>query len=178
MDSLFAPWRMDWVQRESSTGDDECTFCELPARDDDRKSYIVCRTDHVYVLLNNRPYNPGHAMIIPFEHTRAFHRLDDEVLFDAMQTAQHVIEALNESLAPSGYNIGFNLGSAGGASIIDHLHMHVIPRWESDTSFMPLTANTAVVEEAIDETYDRLRDTLLENETVSSEGEGDAVSIG
>lgn len=177
MDSLFAPWRMQWVTRErAEDSETTCIFCDLSEQDADRENLIVARSDHVYTLLNNMPYNPGHVMIIPYHHTDEYHCLSEEILFDCMKTAQCVIAALKRSLSPAGFNIGFNIGSAGGASITDHLHMHVIPRWESDTSFMPLTANTAIIEEAIDETYERLREGLRESE-FSVEGENESVYI-
>ena len=178
METLFAPWRMQWVNRDrpedgSASG---CTFCSLPGGDD-RTNNIVAKSDHCYVLLNNMPYNPGHSMIIPFDHKQSLLTLTDEVLLDYMKTTQIVLEALQEALTPSGYNIGCNIGTAGGASIPDHLHTHVIPRWESDTSFMPLTANTTIVEEALDETYDRLRDTLLENDVTEPLSNSEAIRI-
>lgn len=178
MDSLFAPWRMEWVTRDRpDDGDSTCTFCSLADGDDDRSNNIVARSEDAFVLLNNMPYNPGHAMVLPYAHTGEFHALDDRTLVDCVKTTRLVTAALDESLSPSGFNIGLNIGDAGGASITDHLHVHVIPRWESDTSFMPLTANTAVVEEAVDETYDRLRDALLRHERVEAGDGTESVDI-
>lgn len=178
MDPLYAPWRMQWVDRERPDDDgDSCTFCDLPARGNDRENRIVARSDAAYVLLNNLPYNPGHVMVIPYDHVADYQHLDEEVLFDCMRTSQRVMRAIDRSLSPDGFNVGLNLGEAGGASIDDHLHMHVVPRWNSDTSFMPLVANTAIVEEAVDETYERLREALLEDEAAESDGEGRAISL-
>ena len=179
MDSLFAPWRMQWVTRERPAGgdDSDCTFCLLPDHGEDRENNIVARSEHTFVLLNNMPYNPGHAMILPYEHVGEFQTLDGGVLVDYMRTAQLVIGAIETALEPGGFNVGFNIGAAGGASITDHLHMHVIPRWESDTSFMPLTADTAVVEEAVDETFVRLRDALLDSGRTRAVEESEAVEI-
>lgn len=179
MDSLFAPWRMEWVDRDRSEDDAdvECLFCHLPERGNDADNLVVARSDHCYVVLNNMPYNPGHVMTVPFDHEGEFHRLEETVLVDCMRTTQRVMAALEESLAPEGFNVGINLNAAGGASITDHMHVHVIPRWESDTSFMPLTANTAIVEEAVRETYDRVREALL-LEDHATRGEGtDAVVL-
>ena len=179
MDSIFAPWRMQWVQRDHTEDNDDvkCTFCELPEKGDDRENRIIARSDHVYVLLNNMPYNPGHSMVIPYNHANKYQHLNESILMDCMKTAQQIIAALDRSLSPSGFNIGLKLGSAGGASIPDHLHTHIIPRWKSDTSFMPLTANTAVVEEAVDETYTRLREALAENEMISAKSESEAIYL-
>lgn len=177
MDSIFAPWRIEWVQRDRSDEDDGCTFCNLSEGTNDRENLVVARSDHVYVLINNMPYNPGHTMVIPYDHVSEFHHLEESVLFDCMRTAQDVMTALDQSLSPGGFNVGLNIGDAGGASIVDHLHLHIIPRWGSDTSFMPLTGNTAVVEEAVDETYTRLREAMLDGEIPSSEGNTEAVSL-
>lgn len=180
MDSLFAPWRMQWVTRErpASDGDSGCVFCDLPAGDEDRENNIVARSRHTYVLLNNRPYNPGHVMVLPYEHTGEFYTLDEEPLLDYVKTVQLVMSVVDRTLSPGGFNVGFNIGAAGGASVTEHLHMHVIPRWQSDTSFMPITANTAVVEEAVDETYERLHAGLLERSETTAHDEGSAVEIG
>lgn len=179
MDSLFAPWRMNWVTRERPVDDDntECVFCDLPSCDDDRRNNIVVRSEHTYVLLNNMPYNPGHVMILPYEHTGRFYTLAEDILVDYMKTMQTVINVIEESLAPDGFNIGFNVGAAGGASVTDHLHMHIIPRWESDTSFTPLIANTAIVEEAVDETYERLCQELIDLSVTHVRDENGAVEI-
>lgn len=193
MDAIFAPWRMQWVERDRPEGEGKegggdgdgdrdggagaCIFCALPERGDDRGALVVARSDRVYVLLNNSPYNPGHSMIVPYEHTGEYRALDEAALLDLMTTAQRIVGALDRSLSPSGFNIGFNIGAAGGASVAGHLHMHVIPRWESDTNFMPLTANTAVVEEAIDETYQRLQDALRADGAATSEDQGGALRL-
>jgi ATP adenylyltransferase len=170
---------MQWVTRErpSDDGDAECIFCALPVGESDRENNIVARSRHAYVLLNNMPYNPGHLMVLPYEHTGEFYAIDDDDLLDYMKTAQKTMYAVQEALSPDGFNVGFNIGSAGGASIDDHLHMHIIPRWESDTSFMPLTANTAIVEEAVDETYERLHDALSELSGTEAGSDADAIEL-
>lgn len=177
MDTLFAPWRIDWVERNKSEKDFNCIFCDLPDRNNDRENLILARSEFVYVLLNNMPYNPGHVMIIPLDHGGRYQDVNDKVLFDCMSTSQQVITAIDESLSPNGYNIGFNINSAGGASITDHLHMHVIPRWDSDTSFMPTIGNTAIVEEAVKETYDRLYESLLLNDWASLRDDYESVCL-
>lgn len=179
MDALFAPWRMQWVTRERppETEGDDCVFCALPAAESDRENNIVARGERTYVLLNNMPYNPGHVMVLPYEHAGEIQTVDHETLVELVQTMQRVVAAIESALDPDGFNVGFNVGSAGGASITDHLHMHVIPRWSSDTSFLPLTANTAVVEEAVDETYVRLKAALLDIDDTSAGNGTEAVSI-
>jgi ATP adenylyltransferase len=158
MDSIFAPWRIDWVERDPSMDDIEgCAFCDLPARNADRESRIVARNDVAFVLLNNYPYNPGHAMVIPFEHVAEYRALDEATLLGHSRLTQQTIEALDRALSPDGFNTGLNLGDgAAGGSINDHVHTHVIPRWRGDTNFMPVISETKVIVEALEDTYDRL----------------------
>jgi ATP adenylyltransferase len=179
MDSLFAPWRMQWVTRDRPDKDesDECIFCRLESERDDRQNNIIARSNHSYILLNNMPYNPGHVMIIPYNHTGAFSDLDEEILVDLMRNTQVMINGIKKGLSPQGFNLGMNIGPASGASITNHLHMHIIPRWRNDTTFMPLTANTSIVEEAVDETYTRLRTELLESTQITSRSGSESVQI-
>jgi len=161
MDQLFAPWRIEWVTRDGDGGVDGCPFCVLPERDDDRSSRIVARSEHAFVILNNYPYSPGHAMVIPDDHEGDYRALDDDVLLDHARLKQRTFDAMDAAFDPDGYNAGLNLGgSAAGGSIDDHLHTHVVPRWNGDTNFMPVVSDTKVIVEAVDETYDRLRDTF------------------
>jgi ATP adenylyltransferase len=160
MDSIFAPWRIDWVERDPSMDEIEgCPFCELPERDADREYRIVARNDVAYVLLNNYPYNPGHAMVIPFEHIGEYRSLDEGTLLGHSRLTQQTIEALDRALSPDGFNTGLNLGDgAAGGSINDHVHTHIIPRWNGDTNFMPVISETKVIVEALEDTYDRLHE--------------------
>lgn len=155
MDSVFAPWRMDWITREKSDELD-CVFCELPTQQADRKNRILVRSEYAYALLNKSPYTPGHILIVPEDHVGDIVELDGEVLSDVFTLLQTLTEAIQNELHPDGFNVGMNIGKAGGASIENHLHAHVVPRWVGDTTFMPTTANTKVLAEALDETYDRL----------------------
>ncbi|WP_336135517.1 HIT family protein [Natronomonas amylolytica] len=160
MDQLFAPWRIEWVERDD---DDEveiegCPFCVLPDRSDAREARVVAESDHAFVLLNNYPYNPGHAMVIPRVHTGDYTDLDDEVLLDHARLKQRTIEAIESGLGADGVNAGLNLGNASGGSIDDHLHTHVVPRWHGDTNFMPVLSDTKVIVQAVDDTYEVLHD--------------------
>jgi len=160
MEQLFAPWRIEWVERDERNADVEgCVFCELPARDADRQDLIVARSAHAFVMCNNYPYNPGHVMVIPYEHTGAYEALDDETLLDHARLTQRTLSALRAAMGPDGFNAGLNLGgAAAGGSIGDHLHTHVVPRWRGDTNFMPVVGDTKVIVEAIEETYDHLHE--------------------
>jgi len=171
MDQVFAPWRIEWVERDDKNADvDECVFCELPDRGDDRENLVVARNDHAVVMLNNYPYNPGHAMVIPRQHTGDYRDLDDDALLEHARLKQRTFDALETGLGPDGFNAGLNLGQGSGGSIDDHLHTHVVPRWEGDTNFMPVVADTKVVVEALDDTYDRVHAAFAEQEGATTGG--------
>ncbi|GGJ05674.1 hydrolase [Halobellus salinus] len=160
MDQIFAPWRIEWVERDPDADDiDGCPFCVLPDRDADRESRIVARSEHSFVILNNYPYNPGHAMVIPRRHTGEWRTLSAAELLDHARVKVATIGALHDGLGPDGINAGENLGGdAAGGSIDDHVHTHLVPRWRGDTNFMATIGDTSVIVEALDNTYDRLRD--------------------
>ncbi|MCT9097766.1 HIT domain-containing protein [Haloarchaeobius sp. HME9146] len=160
MEQVFAPWRIEWVERDDKNEDIEgCVFCELPTRDGDRQYRIVASSAHAFVMLNNYPYNPGHAMVIPRDHTGDYGDLDEETLLDHARLKQRTLSALEDAMGADGFNAGLNLGGgAAGGSIDDHLHTHVVPRWNGDTNFMPVVSDTKVIVEALEDTYDRLHE--------------------
>ncbi|GAB7012165.1 HIT family protein [Halolamina salina] len=160
MEQLFAPWRIDWVERDPEDDEvDGCPFCVLPERDDDRESRIVARSERSFVILNNAPYAPGHVMVIPDQHTGEWADLSDAELLDHAKLKVAAIDALEAAFGPDGVNAGENLGGdAAGGSIDDHLHTHLIPRWSGDTNFMPIVSDTKVIVEALEESYDKLHE--------------------
>jgi len=170
MDRLFAPWRIEWVERDDH-GEYDCPFCALPAADpgEDRENNVVARDDRAVVILNSYPYNPGHAMVIPREHGVDYRDLDDETLLGHARLLQRTIDAVETALEPDAFNVGMNLGGrVAGGSIDDHLHTHVVPRWNGDTSFMPIVSDTTVIVEAVAETYDRLHDAFADQDGVTA----------
>jgi ATP adenylyltransferase len=178
MEQVFAPWRIEWVERDGDEGIDGCPFCSLPERDDDRASRIVARSDHSFVLLNNYPYNPGHAMVIPERHTGRFDDLTDEELLDHGRLKSRTLDALRVASNPDGFNTGMNLGGgAAGGSIEDHLHTHVVPRWSGDTNFMPVVADTKVIVEGLDDTYERLHAAFAEMDEATTTDPDRAVRL-
>ena len=179
MDQIFAPWRIDWVERGGNDEFEECVFCELPdVAAPDREYNVLARADHAFVLLNNYPYNPGHAMVIPHEHTGDYRDLDAESLLAKERLVQRTIDAMDEALDPNGYNVGYNLGhAAAGGSIGDHLHAHIVPRWQGDTNFMPVIGDTKVIVEAVNDTYDRLHEALATQDGVTASDSTQAVDI-
>lgn len=179
MDQMFAPWRIDWVERD---GDDDaidgCPFCVLPERDADRESRIVARSEHSFVLQNNYPYNPGHVMVIPERHTGEWGDLSDEELLDHARLKAQTLDAMRAAMGADGFNAGENIGgSAAGGSIDDHLHTHVVPRWTGDTNFMPVVGDTKVIVEGMEDTYEKLRDAFAALDGASVAGD-DAVFLG
>ena len=159
MEQVFAPWRIDWIKRDEQNPDvEDCVFCELPELETDREHLIVARSEHAFAMLNNYPYNPGHAMVIPSAHTGDYTALTEEQLLDHARLKQRTFDALEAALEPDGFNAGLNLGDGAGGSIDDHLHTHVVPRWEGDTNFMPVLSDTSVIVEALADTYDRVRE--------------------
>ncbi len=176
MEQVFAPWRIEWIKRDDKNPDvDDCVFCEFPEQSDDRANRIVARSEHAFVLLNNYPYNPGHVMVIPYAHTGEYGDLTDEQLLDHARLKQRTFDALEAGLEPDGFNAGLNLGQSAGGSIKDHLHTHVVPRWEGDTNFMPVVGDTTVIVEALEETYDHLHEAFAAQEGATVAGDDRAV---
>jgi ATP adenylyltransferase len=174
MDQIYAPWRIEWVERDDEEVIDGCPFCVLPGRDDDRESRIVARSEHSYVLLNNYPYNPGHAMVIPNRHVSAYEALSEAELLDHARLKQRTFEAMETAIGPDGFNAGLNLGSAAAGGSVDHLHTHVVPRWSGDTNFMPVVGDTEVIVEAVDRTYDHLREGFADLDGATVPGDDSA----
>jgi ATP adenylyltransferase len=156
MERLWAPWRMEYID-SAREGEGGCIFCDLPAEGDDEKSYILIRSKRAFAILNKFPYNSGHLMIAPFRHVGEVEQLEDEEALDLHHLLQKSLKALKEAMKPDGFNIGMNLGQVAGAGIPDHLHWHVVPRWNGDTNFMPVVGETKVLPEQLAQSYEKLR---------------------
>lgn len=153
VERLWAPWRLQYITQEKPGG---CIFCDKPKMGDDRAAHIVYRGALSYVILNAYPYNNGHVMVAPFEHTSALEDLSPDILHEMMDLAQLCTRAFKLVLKPDGINIGFNVGAAAGAGIKDHLHLHLVPRWHGDTNFMPVLTDVRVIPQSLDATYEQL----------------------
>jgi ATP adenylyltransferase len=155
VDRLWSPWRMEYIRaaRDEAEG---CIFDDLPAKGDDEATLILARGELGFVLLNSFPYNPGHVMVAPFRHTGDLEDLRPDELADLDRLLQASVRALREEMQPQGYNIGMNLGRVAGAGFPDHLHWHVVPRWNGDTNFVPVVGQTRVLPELLEETYRKL----------------------
>jgi ATP adenylyltransferase len=150
---LWAPWRLEYVQ--SADEQPGCVFCNA-ADGDDEAALVVHRGELAFVLLNRFPYSSGHLMVAPYRHGASFEELrDDEALALHRLTAAAVGE-LRETMHPEGYNVGWNLGRVAGAGVLDHVHMHVVPRWGGDTNFMPVLADVKVIPEHLTATRRKL----------------------
>lgn len=154
-DIMWAPWRMRYIEREHSGGYTRggCVFCDLPAANDDAATYILRRGESAFVIMNLYPYNNGHLMIVPYAHVDSLQDLDGATTAEMMDLAQKAQAVLSDRMHPHGFNLGMNQGSAAGAGIADHLHLHLVPRWVGDTNFMPATGDVRVMPQNLDETY-------------------------
>jgi len=155
MKRLWAPWRMEYI-KSVQDDDQECIFCQKPKQTDDKENLIVYRSDQSFVIMNKFPYNNGHLMVVPYNHESDLTKFNDEVLLDIQHLLQLSIQALNETMNPHGFNIGINLGRSAGAGIDDHLHYHIVPRWNGDTNYMPVLAGTKVISEALEDSWQKL----------------------
>ena len=156
MDTLRASWRMQYIANSSAKNDDGCIFCTYPRGDNDRENLLLYRGASCYALMNRYPYSPGHLMVIPYRHIADLLLLTPEENLEILSVAQKAVAALQCCMNPDGYNLGMNLGRSAGAGIDKHLHLHVVPRWSGDTNFMTVTAETRVLPEALEQTYDKV----------------------
>ncbi|MDD5347537.1 MAG: HIT domain-containing protein [Candidatus Omnitrophica bacterium] len=152
MDRLWAPWRIKYVQSKKTGG---CLFCRA-SRASGARGRVVFRTAGSICMLNIFPYNNGHLMVAPLRHTGTLERLGDAETLDLFRAVKRAQKLLDGVLQPHGYNIGLNIGSAAGAGIPSHVHVHVVPRWRGDTNFMPVAGSTKVISQSLDELYRRL----------------------
>ncbi len=184
MDRLWTPWRYAYVTQEDTKdaragvpaalaawpGDRHCVFCNLVAAVDyavhhgiavdtaESAANIVLRGQSCFVCLNAYPYSSGHVMVVPYAHEGSLSRLPSETAQEMMALAQRATLVLERTYSPDGINLGMNLGKAAGAGVADHLHLHALPRWLGDTNFMSVVGETRVLPEALDRTWQRLRD--------------------
>lgn len=160
MDYLWTPWRYQYVANAAADKLSDCIFCDAAKRRDDEKTLVVHRAVSSFVILNQYPYTSGHLMIVPYKHTAELSALDAATITEMMQLAQRCESAFKSLYKPDGMNFGMNLGRAAGAGIAGHLHLHGLPRWFGDTSFMSVAGETRILPETLDVTFERVRATL------------------
>jgi ATP adenylyltransferase len=154
MDQLWAPWRMELIEKGEQQG---CIFCELPRARADRENLILGRTQNAFAILNKYPYNNGHLMVVPRRHTHDLHALPEAEWQELNAMLRAALGLVQRAYNPHGANLGINLGRVAGAGIADHAHWHIVPRWNGDTNFMPVLGLTKVMIEHLHESWDRLR---------------------
>ncbi len=158
MERLWSPWRARYIASGVDAQRDECVFCLLAAHpEDDEQNFVLHRGEYAFVVLNLYPYISGHLMVIPYLHTSEFDSTAKEITDELMDLTKKSQTALREVYAPSGFNMGMNLGHAAGAGIADHLHIHLLPRWSGDTNFMTTVGESRVLPEDLPTTYAKLR---------------------
>jgi ATP adenylyltransferase len=151
---LWAPWRLEYIA--SADEEDGCVFCAEAAGELGEDTLVVHRGERCLALLNKYPYSSGHLLVAPLRHIGGFDELDDAEALELHRLAGAGMEALRSVYAPQGFNVGWNLGRAAGAGIVDHVHQHVVPRWGGDTNFMPVLADVKVLPEHLRETRRRV----------------------
>lgn len=156
---LWSPWRYEYLVSGGKTADTrQCVFCQI--RDDpasDERNFVLHRSEHNFVVLNIFPYISGHLLIVPYEHVAELDAAKKETTDNMMDLTKRAQTALRDVYRPSGFNLGMNLGAAAGAGIVDHIHIHIMPRWGGDTNFMSTVADTRVIPEDLKTTYEKLR---------------------
>jgi ATP adenylyltransferase len=157
MDYLWTPWRYQYI----TTADQApgCVFCQILLQSDE-EAKIVLRAEHGFIVLNAFPYTSGHVMVVPYQHLDLLQKLPPAAATEMMALAQRMEGVLRELYKPDGLNMGMNIGKAAGAGVAGHVHMHILPRWHGDNSFMTTTGETRVLPESLDITWKRIRDML------------------
>ena len=160
MERLWRPWRINYVRNIESFRDEECIFCSKAELSDDKESLILYRGDTAFIIMNLYPYNTGHVMVTPYRHVGELELLEEAEMKELMDLTALAIKAIKREMNPQGFNLGINLGKAAGAGFDEHVHMHIVPRWQGDTNFMPVVGESKVMPENIADTYDRLLKSL------------------
>ena len=151
--TLWAPWRMEYILSKKP---EECIFCLGKDRKEDKERLVLYRSSLSFVIMNRYPYNNGHIMVAPLKHSADVENIDPETAQDMFQVLQKSLKILKKCLRPEGFNVGLNLGKVAGAGVEEHLHMHVVPRWNGDTNFMPVLGDVRVMPEHLEDSYDKL----------------------
>jgi ATP adenylyltransferase len=151
---IWAPWRLRYVKDANKSED--CVFCAKPELGDDREALIVHRGDRCFVILNLYPYTSGHLMVMPFEHIGRLQDVEPAVTAEMMRLAQQAMRRMEAVYSPEGFNVGLNQGRVAGAGVDGHIHLHVVPRWAGDNNYMPILADTRVMPQSLEESYDAL----------------------
>src|SRR5215212_45658 len=157
MEIKFTPWRMAYISNADTPASDECVLCARGREEPSVANLVLYCGTSCYVLMNLYPYNTGHLMVVPYHHTADLAGLAAAVTNELFELTRKSVAAITAAMKPHGFNIGMNLGSTAGAGIDEHMHMHVVPRWNGDANFMPIIGGTKLIPEALDQTYAKLQ---------------------
>jgi ATP adenylyltransferase len=163
MDKLWSPWRSKYIQSfkdEPDTESDKSLFTRISDQNKDRENYLLYRGKTGFIIMNLYPYNSGHLMIVPYKEAKDLSELDDNTRLELFEMINLGCNILTDALKPHGFNIGANLGRVAGAGVDNHIHFHIVPRWNGDTNFMPVLNEVKIISEAMEETYDKLKKSL------------------
>lgn len=165
MQKLFSPWRSEYIESfQKPKQEGTCIFCDVQSENcDDENSLLVYKGKEVFILMNRYPYNNGHLLIIPYRHIASIAEMNENERLETFFLLEKSVEALEKTMFAQGYNIGTNLGKVAGAGIDDHIHFHVVPRWNGDTNFMPVLSDVKLVSEDMKKTKQRLYKYFKEN---------------
>jgi len=166
MNHLWSPWRMEYI--ENNTKEDGCIFCIAQAKEESAENLIAHRGERAYVILNRYPYTSGHLMVVPFEHKATLEELDPLTRAEMMELTTLCMTVLRNVYNPQAFNMGANIGEAAGAGVKEHVHIHIVPRWQGDTNFISTLGETRVLPELLEDTYERVKKGFQE---VSAEGD-------
>ena len=155
MEQIWAPWRIEYIQMEKP---EECILCGKPKQNNDELNQILYRGNKNFVMMNTYPYNPGHLLVAPYRHLGQLEDLTDEESVEHFNLVKLGVKLVTNVMGPHAFNTGMNLGKVGGAGLADHIHSHIVPRWQGDTNFMPVLADTKILPEALLSTYKRLKE--------------------
>ncbi|MDD5447707.1 MAG: HIT domain-containing protein [Actinomycetota bacterium] len=158
MDIIFAPWRYEYVKNAQKH--EGCVLCEKAKEDKDKENLIILRGERCFAMLNLFPYTSGHLMVAPYKHAGSIEDIDDETLLEMMVMSKKCMGALRKAFDPDGFNIGINIEHAAGAGITDHIHMHIVPRWEGDSNFMAVCADARVIPLDLEKVWENLKESL------------------
>ena len=160
METLHAPWRIPYILSPKASPSEQSIFTQIAQSSDDETNYVIARDRTCYAVLNTYPYTGGHLLVVPYKQAPDLDGLTEEELTDLWKLTRRCLSALRQVMNPAGFNIGINLGRVAGAGITEHLHIHIVPRWNGDTNFMPVIANTTVLPEALADLAGKLRAAL------------------
>jgi ATP adenylyltransferase len=157
MQTLWAPWRYLYIRGNK---DKDCIFCKMIKENKDEINYIILRGEFNIIVLNKYPYTPGHLMVVPMSHIDNFNDLNDKASLEFLRYIDFSINIIKKAFDAQGFNLGVNIGKVAGAGVVDHIHMHIVPRWQGDANFMTTIGDTRVISESIEETYKQLKDVI------------------